>query len=114
MPCRAITRLALRAYIDAAGIADDRKGFLFRTSPRHNATVLTEQPMNQADAWLMIRPPRRASWRRSEITRSARSGSPPISAMAAPLSTPNQWPRMKARARPSFTFARRNALCRTR
>jgi hypothetical protein len=46
---------ALHAYIAAAGIAEDRKGWLFRTSPRHNATVLTEQPMNQADAWRMIR-----------------------------------------------------------
>jgi integrase len=43
------------AYIDAAGIAEDRKGWLFRTSPRHTATVLTEQPMAQADAWRMIR-----------------------------------------------------------
>jgi hypothetical protein len=29
----------------AATIADDRKGWLFRTSPRHNATVLTERPV---------------------------------------------------------------------
>jgi integrase len=40
---------------DAAGIAEERKGWLFRTSPRHTATVLTEQPMAQADAWRMIR-----------------------------------------------------------
>jgi integrase len=47
---------ALRAYIiDAAGIAEDRKGFLFRTSPGQNAAVLTERPMVQADAWRMIR-----------------------------------------------------------
>jgi hypothetical protein len=47
---------ALRAYIDAAGIAEDRKGFLFRTSwGRHTATVLSEPPMAQADAWRMIR-----------------------------------------------------------
>ena len=45
----------LRRYIDAAGIAEDRKGFLFRTSPGHSAMVLTEQPMVQADAWRMIR-----------------------------------------------------------
>ena len=38
-----------------AGIADDRKGWLFRTSPGHNATVLTEQPMNQSAAWFMVR-----------------------------------------------------------
>jgi site-specific recombinase XerD len=55
MPCHHALAEALRAYIDAAGIVEDRKGFLFRTSPGHNATVLTEQPMNQADAWRMIR-----------------------------------------------------------
>ena len=36
-------------------IAEDRKGFLFRTSPRHSATVLTDRPLTQANAWLMIR-----------------------------------------------------------
>jgi site-specific recombinase XerD len=55
MPCHHALAEALRAYIDAAAIAEDRKGWLFRTSPRHNATVLTEQPMAQADAWRMIR-----------------------------------------------------------
>ena len=55
MPCHHSLAEALRAYIDAAGIREDRKGWLFRTSPRHNATVLTEQSMAQADAWRMIR-----------------------------------------------------------
>ena len=55
MPCHHALAEALRAYIDAARITDDRKGWLFRTSPRHNATALTEQPMMQADAWRMIR-----------------------------------------------------------
>ena len=47
-PCHHALTEALRAYIDAAGIGEDRKGFLFRTSPGHNVTVLT-------DAWRMIR-----------------------------------------------------------
>ena len=55
MRCHHALAEALRAYIDAAGIAEDRKGWLFRTSPGHSATVLTEQPMNQANAWRMIR-----------------------------------------------------------
>jgi integrase len=55
MPCHHALAGALHAYIDSAGIAEDRKGWLFRTSPGHSATVLTEQPMNQADAWRMIR-----------------------------------------------------------
>jgi site-specific recombinase XerD len=55
MPCHHALAEALRAYIDAAGIAEDRKGWLFRTSPGHNGTVLTGQPMDQSAAWLMIR-----------------------------------------------------------
>ena len=55
MPCHHALAEELRAYIDAAGIAEDRKGHLFRTAPGHNATVLLEKPMAQADAWRMIR-----------------------------------------------------------
>jgi site-specific recombinase XerD len=55
MPCHHALAEALRAYIDTADIAEDRKGFLFRTSPGHNGTVLTEQSMDQSAAWLMIR-----------------------------------------------------------
>jgi site-specific recombinase XerD len=55
MPCHHALAEMLHAYIAAAGIAEDRKSWLFRTSPRHNATALTEQPMAQADAWRMIR-----------------------------------------------------------
>ena len=55
MPCHHALAEALHAYIAAAGIAEDRKGWLFRTSPRHAATILTDQPMVQADAWRMMR-----------------------------------------------------------
>ena len=55
MPCHHALAEELRAYIDAAGIAEDCKGYLFRTAPGHNATVLLEKPMAQADAWRMIR-----------------------------------------------------------
>jgi site-specific recombinase XerD len=55
IPCHHALAEALRLYIDAAGIAEERKGWLFRTSPGHNATMLTEQSMSQADAWRMIR-----------------------------------------------------------
>ena len=37
MPCHHALAEALHAYIAAAGIAEDRKGWLFRTSPGHNA-----------------------------------------------------------------------------
>ncbi len=55
MPCHHALAEALHAYIAAAGIAQDRKGWLFRTSRGHNAMSLSEHPMSQSDAWLMIR-----------------------------------------------------------
>jgi len=55
MPCHHALAEALRAYIDAAGITEDRKGWLFRTARGHTATALSEQPMGQTDAWRMIR-----------------------------------------------------------
>jgi site-specific recombinase XerD len=55
MPCHHALAEALHAYIAVAGIGEDRKGWLFRTSRGHNATVLSELPMDQSDAWHMIR-----------------------------------------------------------
>ena len=55
MPCHHLLAEALHAYIAAAGIAEDRKGWLFRTSRGHTATALSDQPMTQPDAWRMMR-----------------------------------------------------------
>jgi site-specific recombinase XerD len=55
MPCHHALAEALRAYIDTAGIVEDRKGFLFRTSRGHRGVELSGQPMTQPDAWRMIR-----------------------------------------------------------
>ncbi len=55
MPCHHALAEALRAYIETAVIAEDRKGWLFRTARGHTATVLSDQPMTQPDAWRMIR-----------------------------------------------------------
>jgi site-specific recombinase XerD len=55
MPCHHALAEALHAYINAAGIAEDRKGWLFRTARGHKADTLSDRPMNQSDAWLMIR-----------------------------------------------------------
>ncbi len=55
MPCHHALAEALHAYIAVAGIGDDRKGYLFRTSRGHAATVMSDQPMRQPDAWRMIR-----------------------------------------------------------
>ena len=54
MPCHHALAEALHAYVAAAGIAGDRKGFLFRTARGH-AGRLSERPMGQSDAWRMIR-----------------------------------------------------------
>jgi site-specific recombinase XerD len=59
MPCHHALAEALHVYIGASGIAEDRKGWLFRTARGHNANVLSERPMDQYAAWFMIR--RRAS-----------------------------------------------------
>jgi site-specific recombinase XerD len=55
MPCHHALAEALRAYIDAAGIGEDRKGYLFRTSRGHHGVKLSERPMTQPDAWRVIR-----------------------------------------------------------
>jgi site-specific recombinase XerD len=55
MPCHHALAEILHTYINAAGIAEDRKGFLFRTSRGHNGSILSDQPMAQSNAWRMIR-----------------------------------------------------------
>jgi site-specific recombinase XerD len=55
MPCHHALAEALRAYTDAAGIAADRKGFLFRTSKGNRGVELALEPMGQPDAWRKIR-----------------------------------------------------------
>ena len=55
MPCYHSLAEALHAYINCAGIAEDRKGWLFRTARGHNGKALSQNPMTQPDAWRMIR-----------------------------------------------------------
>jgi integrase len=112
MPCHH----ALSEMLHAAGIADDRKGWLFRTSPGHAATVLTEQPMDQSAAWLMVR--RRAmaagiaaaignhTFRSTGITNFLENG--------GTLETRRTWQRMPARARPGSTIGGKNGSRRRR
>ena len=54
MPCHHKLETFLEEYIDAAGITDDPKGWLFRTTEGQSG-VLTENPMSQADVYRMIR-----------------------------------------------------------
>ena len=55
MPCHHALAELMHAYIAAAGFADDKKGWLFRTSRGHLGVTLAAQPMSQADAWRMVR-----------------------------------------------------------
>jgi site-specific recombinase XerD len=55
MPCHHALAEALHAYMNAAGIAGDRKGFLFRTASGHNGNALSDQAMDQSAVWRMIR-----------------------------------------------------------
>jgi integrase len=55
IPCHHALAKTLHAYIAAAGIAEDSKSWLFHTSKGWNGGVLSEEPMNQADAWRMVR-----------------------------------------------------------
>jgi integrase len=67
MPCHHALAEALRAYIDAAGIAEDRKGWLFRTARGHNGGTLSLKAMGQPDAWRMIRRRAKAAGTAAEI-----------------------------------------------
>jgi site-specific recombinase XerC len=53
MPCHHNLEEYLHAYIDAAGIADDAKGPLFRTIDRSTKT-LSSRPLPQANTYAMV------------------------------------------------------------
>ena len=54
MPCNHNLEAYLDAYINAAGIAGDRKGYLFRTV-RGKSGTLTGNPLAQSNVYRMIR-----------------------------------------------------------
>lgn len=54
MPCNHNLEAYLDAYIQAAGIADDFKGYLFR-STRAKTGLLTGNPLAQSNVYRMIR-----------------------------------------------------------
>ena len=55
MPAHHALAEAVHAYVAAAGIAEDRKGWLFRSGKGRRADLLSARPMRQEDAWSMIR-----------------------------------------------------------
>ncbi|MGH9344639.1 MAG: tyrosine-type recombinase/integrase [Terriglobia bacterium] len=54
MPCHHNLEAYLTAYMEAAGLAVDPKGPLFRTIGRSKGRPLTRTPFQQAEAYLMI------------------------------------------------------------
>jgi site-specific recombinase XerD len=54
MPAHHNLETYVDAYVEAAKIAEDKKGFLFRTT-KGRSQKLTENPMGQPDVWRMIR-----------------------------------------------------------
>ncbi len=54
MPCHPKLAVYLDEYIEAAGIAGDRKGPLFRSAIRKTKT-LTALPLSRNDVWHMVR-----------------------------------------------------------
>lgn len=55
MPCHHSLAEALHAYIAAAGMAEEKKTPLFRSSKGHAGIELSDKSMSQPDAWRMIR-----------------------------------------------------------
>ena len=55
LPCHHALAEALHAYTAAAGIGEDKKSWLFRTSRGHQGVTLGDKPMTQTDAWRMVR-----------------------------------------------------------
>jgi hypothetical protein len=112
MPCHHALAEALHAYIAAAGIAADKKAFLFRTSRGHGGTALADQPMTQVDAsaWCASARSRPALWRRSATTHSARQGSRRTSPMGVRWSMLRKWRRTNAHAQPNCRTKQKSDL----
>ena len=112
VPCHHALAEALHAYIKVAGIAEDRKGFLFRTAPGHKADMLSERPMDQCAAWHMIRRRAKAVGITAPIGNHTfrATGITAYLANGGALNTRRKWRRTKARARPSLTAGRKERL----
>jgi site-specific recombinase XerD len=101
----------LHAYIDGAGIADDGKGWLFRTIGR-GTDSLTESPLPQANAYAMVRKRALAAGIATKIGNHTfrgfgRPASPPTSRTAARSRRRLPWRTIARRAQLSFTIGGR-------
>ncbi len=55
MPAHHMLSEAVHAYVAAAGISENRKGWLFRSGKGRRSDQLSERALRQEDAWGMIR-----------------------------------------------------------
>ena len=69
VPCHHRLDQSLHDYIEAAGIADDVDGYLFRTA-RRKTGKLTTNPLFQQDAYRVIRRRAKAAGTRLPVSRS--------------------------------------------
>jgi integrase len=93
----------LEEYIAAAGIADDRKSRLFRTT-RGRSGKLTDNSLLQFDVWRMIRRRALATGIQTEIgchTFRATGITAYLKKMAASWKSPSKWPLMSRPERPA-------------
>ncbi len=67
LPCHHNLDAYLEAYITAAGIAEDKKGVLFRTASDRTGMTLTDRPLSQSNAYRMIRQRAKAAGIETEI-----------------------------------------------
>jgi site-specific recombinase XerD len=67
LPCHHNLDQYLEAYIEAAGIADQPKGSLFRTAADRSGKALTLNPLRQEDVYRMIRRRAQAAGIRTKI-----------------------------------------------
>jgi hypothetical protein len=73
MPCHHSLDAYLGEYIDAADVADEPKGWLFR-STRARSGELTGNPLSQADVYRMIRRRALAAPQRFAVPAPLRTG----------------------------------------
>jgi len=82
----------LQDYIEAAGLASDREGVLFRTSYRRTG-VLTDRAMTQSDAWRMLqRRARDAGIPTAVCNHTSAPPASPLSRQRRSLENAQPWP----------------------
>jgi integrase len=106
LPCHHNLESYLQDYIEAAGLAGDKEGRLFRTAYRRTGT-LTNRAMTQSDAWRMLqRRAREAGIPTAVCNHTFRATGTAYLDNGGSLEMPKPWPPTRVPAPPSSTTAR--------